>query len=206
MVRKAKLRPASPARRKRYSVERLEDRLTPSALIVNGNANLLQNVITLGANIAGAIVLTLNDKVTTYTPGRWSSVVVNPGGGVNIVNLNALPSGVPVTINIAAGATDAIALGNGNLSGLSGGVTVNGDGHDELSMEDSADFLSQSYTITNTSVTATNGSGTGSEFGGLSYNAIAGLSLAGGSATTGNDGFNEFFFVQSTAAGARLHR
>ena len=163
---KACRRPTSRRRAKpppaRLLVRSFEPRITPSTLIITGTRG--DDTITLGVDSAGGISVDFNGQTSNYAAGQWSAVVVNPGGGSNNVSVNALPSAVPATVNSAAGAIDAVGLGNRNLGNLPAGVTVNGNGGDWLTVEDSAGTDGQSYSVTNNSVTTSSG------FGGLSYN------------------------------------
>ena len=117
--------------RARLSVEALESRVTPSVLTVNGNASPnAANIITLDVNSGGGIQLTLDYKVSEFSAGEWSSVVVNPGGGNNARFSERVASQRPSDDQQRLGATDSIQVGNGNLSSLASGVTINGNGKD----------------------------------------------------------------------------
>jgi hypothetical protein len=84
-----------------------------------------------------------------------SSVVVNTGNGDDTVNIERTVSAEPVTVNLGAG-NDTVNLGptNQTLGALAGAITVKGNsGSDSLNFFDQGLRSSQTYTVTDTTIT-----------------------------------------------------
>ena len=93
---------------------------------------------------AGNDSLTLNDDNGPTT--------INTGTGTNTVMI--LATGTPTTIKAAAGGTDTITVSNaGSTIGITGPITIVGAGSDSLIVDDSADTISSTVSITSTTIT-----------------------------------------------------
>jgi acrosin len=148
------------------------------------------DTITIDTSPAGGVTVTLNGYSATFDPGVISSIQVLPGGGANTVNIEHTLAGAPVTISDSNG-SDVINLSPSAqfLDTIKGSVTINGDGLDTVNLADQGTSFSDTYTVTNSTVTRP-------FFAGLSYSGIANLTL---SAETGSNVIN----VSSTASGVQ---
>jgi hypothetical protein len=79
--------------------------------------------------LAGEVSVALNGETAAFDPSQLASFALNPLTGDDIVDIESLPAGAPLTVNLGAG-QDTVALGQigGQLDGLAGAVTVNGGG------------------------------------------------------------------------------
>jgi hypothetical protein len=130
----------------------------------------------------------------TGTPASQGTTL-NPGGGVDAVNL--LGTTFPVTINSASGSgADVITLGDSadRLSGITGAVTVNAAPTDALILNDQGFTSGRTFTITDTTITwdassvsyaglgsvTLNGGAGGNTFNVLATSPTAALTIVGG--------------------------
>jgi Ca2+-binding RTX toxin-like protein len=167
------------ARRAQLFLEPLETRVTPTVTLQNGvltvtGDNPAMNQIALDLNSVAGVSVTLNGHSFAFGPLLVSSIVVSPGAGNNAVDVNALPRGIPITLNCSG--NDHVRLGGSTdtLDFLTGLVTVQGNGSTELDLNDTieTDFPVVTYTITAGSV-ARKG------FGGVIYVGTRSLGLLG---------------------------
>src|SRR5262249_34671392 len=107
-------------------------------------------------------------------------LALNTSSGANVVNLNSDAAGTPVTLNGGNG-NDLFNLGIGSLDALPAAVSVNGGGGtDVVHVYDQLNSFSDTYTITNTSLTRV-------VFGGLTYSSVEDLIVE---AEAGNNTIN----------------
>jgi hypothetical protein len=104
------------------------------ALTVNGDqlsgkddVSIVQ-AVTSGP-LAGEVSVALNGETAAFDPNQLASFALNPLTGDDIVDIESLPAGAPLTVNLGAG-QDTVALGQfgGQLDGLGSAVTVHGGG------------------------------------------------------------------------------
>ncbi len=93
---------------------------------------------------AGGVRVTLNGEAVALEPNQLRNLVLNTGAGNDAVDVESLPAGVTLTVNLGAG-HDSVTLGQvaGQLDGLAGAVNINGGGADStLTVNDAgtADF------------------------------------------------------------------
>jgi hypothetical protein len=175
--------------RARLFLEPLETRVTPTVTLHNGvltvtgddtPSNNVDDLITLDLNFVGGVSATVNGHSFLFFPFQVSSIVVDPGLGHNRVRTNALPGGVPLTVN-CAGNEDAVSLGfsTNNLDRVPGPVTVHGDGSTQIFLDDgfSPNPIGATYVITAGFVARAG-------FGGVTYSGIGLLTLSGEMAST----------------------
>jgi Ca2+-binding RTX toxin-like protein len=123
----------------------------------------------------------------TLTYSKIASLVLNGGTGANTYDVQSTDAGT--TVNTGPG-NDTVNVGStsNTLAGILGQVNVNGGGGtDFLNVNDQGTAGNETYTITNTAVTATSAGAP------IVYAGIANLTLNGG---TGTNVYN----VQSTSA------
>jgi len=162
-------------------------------LVVQGDQLGANDSITIDTNAAGGVSVTLNGQVASFDLNQINSIVVNTGKGVNIVSVNSVPGGVPLTIN--AGPNDTITIGtqSSGMTEVSGPVTVNNSpGQTELVLDDTPDGFGQAVTIATGEVY---GLGVQPIF--FNPDNLGQLSIDGGSSSSGGNTFD----VQDT-----LHR
>jgi Ca2+-binding RTX toxin-like protein len=128
------------------------------------------------------------------TYGSIEALTLNAETGDNIINVISSASATPLTVNAGAG-NDVVNIGTGDLDSVQGAVTVNGQaGTDVVNLMDQTAPFNDTYNITNSSVSRMFAGGGQTQFGGLTYGTIEGLTL---NAETGNNVIN----VWSTAFG-----
>ena len=132
------------------------------------------------------------DSVTIL--GTAGATTVNSGNDSDTVNVRAI--GAALTVNAGDG-TDIINVGsnapasNGNVNAIGALLTVNGDaGADTLNVDDTGDSLTNTGTLTATSL-----SGLGLSASGLSYGTLEALNIGLGSG-------GDTFMIAGTHAGA----
>ena len=118
------------------------------------------------AGNAGSVAAT-GVGLISFRPGDLFDLSIYGGGGANVFNVDGTPSGAQTTITGGA-ASDVFNLSHsGQLNGLNnlpGPVVVHGNGgSDSIRIFDQDAVASDTYTITDASVTRTGG------FGGLTY-------------------------------------
>ncbi len=126
----------------------------------------------------GGVRVTLNGETAQFEPGAISSIVINPGTGNDRVTIGATPAGVPVTVNLGSG-YNTVTIGAPTLNNAAS-VTVNGQpgGQAQLIVDDHGTPTSETYTVTNSSVTRTSGG-----VGAITYRNIQILDVNVGTAT-----------------------
>jgi hypothetical protein len=137
---------------------------------VNGRSGLNANLIINGDQLANhndtitldtwtdvydggqGVRVTENGEVFQFDSGTIRSVTVNTGDGTDTVNvLRTLPD-APVTINNnGGGSSDVVNFGTGgSMAGIQGTVSVsNGPSYTHVNIDDSADSLNRSVSISN---------------------------------------------------------
>jgi hypothetical protein len=92
---------------------------------------------------AGGVRVTLNGEAVAVEPNQLRNLVLNTGAGNDAVDVESLPAGVTLTVNLGDG-SDAVTLGQvgGQLDGLAGTVNINGGAGSTLTVNDAgtADF------------------------------------------------------------------
>jgi hypothetical protein len=167
--------------------------------IFRSSGNTLTVAVDLGDDIPGTGALpgagNLPAFTTVYDLGEVTSIVVNTGGGDDVIFIDDVnfDSGAivnkPITIN-GEGGNDSLTIGffAQNLDSFTGALTFSGGtGTDSIVVYDNGATFSDTYTITNSALTRI-------IFGGLSYSTTESLFLNG---QTGNNIFN----VNSTPSG-----
>jgi len=135
--------------RRRLSLEYLEDRTVPSTLFVRGDQSGpgFPDVIDLAVADSGGVRVTLNGDVTEYAPGEWTDVRVESGGGNDVIHVLQTANGVPVSINSTGNARVIVGAG-GSVQGIQAGVTItNSIARTAVEVDDSADALAQTLTL-----------------------------------------------------------
>jgi hypothetical protein len=136
----------------RLSVESLEERAVPtvqligSALFITGTVG--NDDLQLSTTGQGGVLVDFNGQVSTFAPNQINKIEIDPEQGNNLVNIQATPAGVEVTVDCLVG-PDTIDVGDGNLSILGGNVTVNGDSGAHVFVNDSVDNTPGDYTMSN---------------------------------------------------------
>src|SRR5262249_58732013 len=86
----------------------------------------------------------------TSSPRAFSTIRVNPGGGVNAVSVVGSPGEVDVT----GSGSDTVTVGNGTLAGIRGPVYVtNPPSYTALTIDDSADTTARIATVSGGAIT-----------------------------------------------------
>jgi hypothetical protein len=146
---------------------------------------------------AGAINYTAR---TSNAGAGVSALTIDGGRAANTFNVQSTAAFAPLTIYGGSASNDTVRVGNaGSLSGIAGAVNVvNNSGHTALVIDDSADNVGRTATITNNSVT-------GLSAGAINYTAAGSATGNGVNAVTidGGHGANTFN-VLSTAQFAPL--
>jgi hypothetical protein len=86
---------------------------------------------------------------TNFNAADVNSIVIDTGGGNDVITINGLPSGTPVTINAGSG-NDTVSVGGGDFdTNVSSNITYNGgSGTNRLVINDVSDGLgSDSHTL-----------------------------------------------------------
>jgi hypothetical protein len=113
---------------------------------------------------AGGVRITLNGETVAFDPKQLVNITLNTLTGNDAVDIESLPSGVTLTVNLGAG-QDSVTLGQvgGQLDGLTGNVIINGGGaNSTLTVNDAntdsfnvgsfASFHSVSWSLTGNSL------------------------------------------------------
>jgi hypothetical protein len=135
--------------RRRLSLEYLEDRTVPATLFVRGDqpGPGFPDLIDLDVADSGGVRVTLNGDVTEYAPGEWTDVRVESGGGNDVIHVLQTANGVPVSIN-STGNARVIVGASGSVQGIQAGVTItNSIARTAVEVDDSADALAQTLTL-----------------------------------------------------------
>lgn len=147
---------------------------------IGGTTNTLGGVagaVTVTA-AGGADTLNINDtaNATGTTYGVTSTTVTRSGAGTTTFD------GTTETLNVNAGSgANTVTVGtSGTLDGLTAALTVNGGTNTALTINDSTDTTSNTYTISTTNIARSGGPT-------IAYTSINALNVTGG---TGNDTFN----------------
>ncbi len=87
------------------------------------------------------IVVRVNGTTARFASSQVANVVIKPGGGTDVVNIERLGVGSPVTIDLGGGATTVnIAPSGHNFGQIQSDVTINGGGNDDtLNVYDQGD-------------------------------------------------------------------
>ena len=139
---------ASRARRRAlFNYEPLEQRALLTAFVINGDQS--------GANVDDIITIDLHGEWGSYSvngvdgtflPGAIDQVIVNPGGGHNIINILNTEVEAPVTVN-PGGGLDEVNVGNSvdGVQGIHGAVNIGdlGSGQTVLFVDNSVDSENQ---------------------------------------------------------------
>lgn len=153
-------RPAPPRHRcQRLFLETLEARTVPATLFVPGDqaGPGFPDVIDVAVADSGGVCVTLNGDVTEYAPGEWTGVRVESGGGNDLIHVLQTAAGVPVAINSTGNARVVVGAG-GSVQGIQAGVTItNSIARTTVEVDDSADALAQTLTLSSVSVAGGNG-------------------------------------------------
>ncbi len=169
----------------RPSLECLEGRVVPAALVIGGTSAADAIDLSVNPSNSSQLLVTVNGSHQTFSLTNVTSVTVNAGAGNDIVRVGSTPSGIPLTVNGEGG--DDTVVGTGDLDFVKGAVTVNGSaGTDKVVLQDGSASFGDTYAITASTVSR-------NFFGGLTYAGIEGLTL---NAETGNNAIN----VTSTAS------
>ena len=173
-----------------------------TSLVVDDYANPDQTATITSSSITGLSRGAINyTAAVPATAGNGvTSVTINGGGGANTFNVLSTAALAPLTINGGIGSNDTVQIGNsGSLAGIAGDVSVaNKSGHTAVVVDDDADTVSRTATITSNSVT-------GLSAGAINYTTAT---IAGGdgvsSVTVDGGKAANTFNVLSTAAAAPL--
>ncbi len=110
---------------------------------------------------SGTELLTLSlgsggNELTVQSTAGGADYTINTGSGDDIVNVQTNDPGATVLVNLQAG-DDTVNVGNaGSVGDILGALTINGDGQsDTLNLDDSANAVSATYTLTGTTFTRT---------------------------------------------------
>jgi hypothetical protein len=126
-------------------------------LTINGDQLANRDDTITVSTQGGGVRVTLNGETAQFEPGVIRSIIINPGTGDDRVTIGSTPAGVPVTVNLGSG-YDTVTVGTPILNNASS-VTVNGQpgGHATLAVDDSGTPTSETYTVTDSSVSRTSG-------------------------------------------------
>jgi hypothetical protein len=103
-------------------------------LTVNGdqlaNKNDTFSIDTIASGTqAGGVQVTLNGEVVTFDPGQLHSITVNGGAGNDTVNINGVPAGITLNVNLGSGAESVVfGAATDQLDGVQGPVNIQGGG------------------------------------------------------------------------------
>jgi len=132
--------------------------LTTSPPQFQGNASLtiggdqlgnLNDTITLNQTASGGVKVTLNGEVFQFDPGKISSIIVNPGLGNNIINVENLPAGMSLNID-STGGTDTVNFSPAahDLDNLnSNKINIAGDGQTSVNLYDQSGPSGTAYEV-----------------------------------------------------------
>jgi titin len=121
--------------------------------IVATNAGLpATSTITLDQTSSGGVSVMLDGQNIQYAPAVVTSVIVQSGTG-DTVNILRTPAGVPVTVD-SSGA-DFVSLGNrtDGMQDIMSDVTLNTTQFSTVKLDDSADVMARSVSITSAAIT-----------------------------------------------------
>ena len=145
--------------RQRPFLESLEVRIVPATLFVRGDqpGPGFPDLIDLAVANSGGVRVTLNGDVTEYAPGEWTDVRVESGGGNDMIHVLQTANGVPVSIN-STGNARVVVGASGSVQGIQAGVTItNSIARTTVEVDDSADTVSRTLTLSSVSVAGGNG-------------------------------------------------
>src|SRR5262249_15443942 len=145
------------------------------ALTIQGDQQASPNDVITVSDAFGGVDVTLNGELVEFDPGTITSIVVEPGGGDNIVNVEGTLPSVPVTIDMA-GDKDGVHISPAgqNLDNIQGNVTINNNsGELFLDVNDQNDPKSVSWDLEAGRLTR-DGAAT------ISYTALDDLDVNGG--------------------------
>jgi hypothetical protein len=158
-----------------YQLQLFNASISPSGVLTvwaDANPANLNDEITLDLDSTGTNVTVDVNGTTLTVPAVLTGIVINAGGGNDVIKVQATPAGIPVTVNSGAG-NDVVVVGKDvsphgasafTLDQIQGPLAVHGDGQapvkgsppgttgDFLFVEDTGTTAGQSYTITPSSV------------------------------------------------------
>ena len=158
-LRRGRHAPRAGRFRQRPFLESLEVRTVPTTLFVRGDqpGPGFPDRIDLDVADSGGVRVTLNGDVTEYAPGQWTDVRVESGGGNDIIDVLQTANGVPVSIN-STGNARVVVGANGIMQGIQAGVTItNSIARTTVEVDDSADTVAQTLTVSSVFVAGGNG-------------------------------------------------
>ncbi len=138
--------------------------------------------------VVPGLVVTLNNESVYFDPGTIRNITIDPGLGVNEIDIKGVPSGTSVLVQSTAGddgpGHDTVVIGSdGTTTKVVGDVNITGDlpGNVDLTIDDSARPTAASFMIAQGSVSETD-LFTGSSQGTISYgqHVLSSLSVRGG--------------------------
>jgi len=163
-----------------------DSNITADVLVLGGigtNVAVIEDTLDAGDNTwtitAGSVHKDtgLGDLLTSFFGPTIDNVRIDAGAGNSTFNINSIGSSTTaenLTINAGAG-NDTVSVAAGDVNGdLYGDVVVNGEsGVDAMTINDTADTASETWTITNVNVTATDWAST------LTYGTLENFTLEG---------------------------
>ncbi len=96
---------------------------------------------------SGGVEVTLNGHAVEFDASQYQSIMISAGGGTNTIQVDSLPSGCPLTIQSASSSDDAVSIGDGELDGIQSPITITGNGHDSVTIDDSSDAAGATASI-----------------------------------------------------------
>ena len=123
----------------------------PTLTLTGDNSPGESDFITVTTDMAGGVQFNQlfsgpgRTVTESFAPGTITTLDIQPLGENNTVLIDSLPAGV--TVNIDSTGSDTIEIGDGTLADIQGTVSIQGDGKDILSVDDSADASPSTVTL-----------------------------------------------------------
>jgi hypothetical protein len=118
--------------------------------------------ITLGTSLDGGVTVTLNGQTATFDPGTIAKIDVQPGGGSNTIDIEAIPDGVTTVTVHESGGTDTVNLSpsahrfGDNVRGV---VQISGAATTTVNAYDQNNTAAQTYMVSGAGMTDSAGHG-----------------------------------------------
>jgi hypothetical protein len=135
-------------------LEPLEDRTVPSALVIDDLANANPTTWLITANQVTQTVQGSVSAPTVFDTTAATGLVINAGSGGDIFNVQSTAAAIPLTINSQAADTANLGNTTDGVQDILGDVTLNNPNQlTTVSLDDSADMVGRSVTITSAAIT-----------------------------------------------------
>jgi hypothetical protein len=119
------------------------------SVLGGGSGQPGDSTIAIDTNSLGGVLATINGDTVSFLPGGVTSLILNGGNGNDLYEIEKLPAGVPLIVNLGSG-TNQVVLSPiaQNLDAIASDITINGGpGLDNLILNDQANSRPTTWTI-----------------------------------------------------------